>query len=65
MTVEAALTKLSYLLGQPNLTVKTIREVYIRAHSNTIASLISTFAVDGREHVWRINSANTGSFISM
>ena len=28
MTVEAALTKLSYLLGQPNLTVKTIREVY-------------------------------------
>lgn len=27
MTVEAALTKLSYLLGQPDLTLHTVRQV--------------------------------------
>ena len=30
LTVEAALTKLSYLLGQPHLTVQQVRQVYTR-----------------------------------
>ena len=56
MTVEAALTKLLYLLGRPDLDIDAVREVCAHIHHKLLLNMgcdVSSFSVWGRTCVER------------
>lgn len=52
MTVEAALTKLSYLLGRPDLDVDAVREVCACDVEICVGCDVCPFPVYGKGLVW-------------